>query len=219
MIASANAAVIFSNLGPGDSFGSSGWVVGQRATPFGSINLEVAAAFTVTSDAVFTEAEFAAQLIGQAGDLRVALLATDPSGTPGSLLASFTIAAPAVPSVINVQSFLGPILSAGTEYWLDITSLNTAALWFDNNQSGTGPVAVNQNGQGFALITGFGGSAQVQPAFQIDGIPLPSLLGFAALAPAAVPEPSTVSVMAGGLFLSSIVVLLRRRLPSGPPSS
>ncbi len=45
--ASANARVIFSNLSAGDSFGmTSGWVVGNRTTPFGSITLEIAAAFT-----------------------------------------------------------------------------------------------------------------------------------------------------------------------------
>jgi hypothetical protein len=46
IVATANADAIFSNLGPGDSFGmTSGWVVGNRTTPFGSFTLEVAVAF------------------------------------------------------------------------------------------------------------------------------------------------------------------------------
>jgi hypothetical protein len=199
---SANASVIFSNLGTFDTFGTSGWVVGNRTTPFGSITLEVAASFTPDSDAVFTGADFAAELIGQPGDLNLALFTTGPEGTPGSALETFTAGAPISPSLVSVQSSLNPVLFAGTEYWLDITSSSTAAVWLDNVQGGTGPIAVNQNGQGFALLTGFGGSSLVQPAFRITGDPVGSPDTFAALAdPAAVPEPSALLLVAVGLLL------------------
>jgi len=87
IIAPAKAGVIFSNLGAGDSFTlTSGWVVGNRTTPFGSVTLEVAAAFTPASDAIFTGVDFAAEVLGPPGDLTVALLVTGPSGTPDAAL-------------------------------------------------------------------------------------------------------------------------------------
>ena len=90
--ASANAGVIFSNLGPGDSFGTpSGWVVGNRITPFGSITLEIAAAFTAAAYTVFTGADFATELFDQPGDLTVVLLATGSSGTPDIALETFIV--------------------------------------------------------------------------------------------------------------------------------
>jgi len=114
--APANAGVIFSNLGAGDSFRmTSGWVVGDRTTPFGSVTLEVAAGFTPTSDAIFTGVDFAAELLGQPGDLTVALLATGASGTPDAALETFTVAAPALPSLVSIASSLNPVLNAGTE--------------------------------------------------------------------------------------------------------
>ena len=205
--APANAGVIFSNLGAGDSFRmTSGWVVGDRTTPFGSVTLEVAAGFTPASDAIFTGVDFAAELLGQPGDLTVALLATGASGTPDAALETFTVAAPALPSLVSIASSLNPVLNAGTEYWLDISSASTAAWWLDNDQGMLGPVAQNQNGQGFVLLTDFGGNPLVlQPAFRVNDDPLGASNTFAAL-PAAVgtPEPSSLLLVLAGLLLYPI---------------
>jgi hypothetical protein len=190
IFAPANAGVIFSNLGPGDSFGmTSGRVVGNRTTPFGSVTLEFAAAFTPVSDVIFTGADFAAELLEQPGNLTVALLATGPSGTPDAALEMFTVAAPALPSLVSIASSLNPVLNAGTEYWLDISSASTAAWWLDNDQGLSGPVALNQNGQGFVLLTDYEGNPPVQPAFR---------------APVDVPEPSSLLLVMVGLLLYSI---------------
>src|SRR6516164_4683876 len=116
IVAPGKADVIFSNLGAGDSFTlTSGWVVGNSTTPFGSVTLEVAAAFTPASDAIFTGVDFAAELLGQPGDLTVALLVTGASGTPDAALETFTVAAPAFPSLVSITSSLNPVLNAGTE--------------------------------------------------------------------------------------------------------
>jgi hypothetical protein len=200
--ASANAGVIFSNLGAGDSFGTSGWVVGNRTTPFGSTSLEIATAFTPTSAGLFTGADFAAYLFGPPGDLIVALRATGPSGTPDTALETFLVPAPMLPSLVSVQSTLNPVLNAGTEYWLDISAPSTVAVWLDNDQGVRGPVAVNQNGRGFVLLTDFGGNPPVQPAFRIND-DLLALSGTAALADpvaADVPEPSTFLLVVAGLL-------------------
>ena len=92
--ASAKAGTILSNLGADDSLGTSGWVVGHRTTLFGSITLEIAAAFTPASEAVFTGADFAADLFGELGDLMVALRAAGFSGTPDNVLETFTVPTP-----------------------------------------------------------------------------------------------------------------------------
>ena len=210
IVAPAKADVIFSNLGAGDSFTlTSGWVVGNRTTPFGSVTLEVAAAFTPASDAIFTGVDFAAELLGQPGDLTVALLVTGASGTPDAALETFTVAAPAFPSLVSIASSLNPVLNAGTEYWLDILSDSTAAWWLDNDQGLGGPVAENQNGQGFVLLTDFGGNPPVQPAFRINDDPgtvnpalisgLSTPLGIAVVA--TVPEPSSLTLTLLGLVL------------------
>ena len=201
--ATANAEAIFSNLGPGDSFGmTSGWVVGNRTTPFGSFTLEVAVAFTPASDAMFTGVDFAAELLGQPGDLTVALLVTDAVGTPGAALETFSLAAPAVPSLVSIASSLNPVLSAGTEYWLDISSASTAAWWLDNDQGMHGPLAQNQNGRGFVLLTDYEGNPPVQPAFRVNGDPLGLTNTSAALAdPVHAPEPSSLLFVIAGLLL------------------
>ena len=210
--APANAGVIFSNLGPGDSFGmTSGWVVGNRTTPFGSVTLEVAAAFTPSSDAIFTGADFAAELLQQPGDLTVALLTTGASGTPDVALETFTVAAPALPSLVSIASSLNPVLNAGTEYWLDISSASTAAWWLDNDQGVYAPVAQNQNGRGFVLLTDYEGNPPVQPAFRVNGDALGGSNTFAAVpAPVDAPEPSSLPLVIAGLLLYRSAAPMRR---------
>jgi hypothetical protein len=211
--ASTNAGVIFSNLGPGDSFGTtSGWVVGNRLTPFGSISLEIAAAFTPASDAVFTGADFATELFGGPGDLTVALLVTGSSGTPDTALETFIVPAPMDPSLVRVQSALNPVLNALSEYWLDISSSSTAAVWLDNDHGARGAIASNQNGQGFVLLTDFGGNPPVQPAFRVSGDPI----GFMSTSAAAdVPEPSTFILVVGGLLLVRPARIMRNFSKTG----
>jgi hypothetical protein len=209
----AEGGVIFSNLGAGDSFATSGWVVGNRTTPFGSITLEIAAAFTPASDAIFSGADFAAELFGPPGDLTVALRVTGPSGIPDSALETFTVPAPMLPLLVSVQSSLNPVLNAGTEYWLDISSPSTAAVWLDNDQGGRGPIAANENQLGFVLLTDFGGNPPVQPAFRVNGDALGLSDTFAALAdPADVPEPSTFLLVVAGLLLYRPARMIRRIL-------
>jgi hypothetical protein len=190
---------------------TSGWVVGNRTTPFASLTLEVAAAFTPASDAIFTGVDFAAELLEQPGDLTVALLVSGASGTPDAALETFTVAAPVLPSLVSIESSLNPVLNAGTEYWLDISSASTAAWWLDNDQGMRGPLAENQNGQGFVLLTDFEGNPAVQPAVRINGDTLGSTNTFAALAdPAETPEPSSLLLVIAGLLLYQSAALVRK---------
>jgi len=198
---SANAGVIFSNLGANNSFGTPGRVVGNRITPFGSITLEIASAFTSASGAIFTGADFAADLFGPPGDLTVSLLGTDPSGNPDTALETFTVPTPMFPSLVSVQSLFNPVLTAGMEYWLAISAASTAALWLDNDQGGRGPVAANTNARGFVLLTDFGGNPPVQPAFRVNGDPSVTAFGTVGAAAAAVPEPATLVLVICGITM------------------
>jgi hypothetical protein len=176
--------------------------VGNRTTPFGSVTLEVAAAFTPVSDAIFTGVDFAAELLGQPGDLTVALRVTGASGTPDAALETFTVAAPAFPSLVSIASSLNPVLNAGTEYWLDISSASTAAWWLDNDQGMDGLLAQKQNGRGFVLLTDYEGNPPIQPAFRINDDPLGLTSTSAALAdPVHAPEPSSLLLVIAGLLL------------------
>lgn len=210
--ASANAGTIFSNLDSADGFAtSSGWVVGNRNTPFGSIRLEVAAAFTPASDAVFTGADFAAELLGESGDLTIALTTTGPSGTPDTTLETFTVTAPAVPSLVSVQSIFNPVLAAGTEYWLDVSVPATAIWWLDNDQGVRGPVADNQNGLGFVVLSDFWGNPPIQPAFRVTGDSAAFSNTFAALAdPPDAPEPSTLALLVVGFLSFSALRMIHK---------
>jgi len=64
-----------------------------------------------------------------------------------------------------------------------------------------GPLAQNQNGRGFVLLTDYEGDPPVQPAFRVNGDPLGASNTFAAL-PAAVdaPEPSSLLLVIAGLL-------------------
>ena len=198
----AHAGVISSNLGPGGSFATSSWVVGTSSSPFGSTTLEVAAAFIASTDAIFTGAEFAVESLGGFGALTVALTTTGPLGTPDAALETFHLQGPSSPTLMSVQSTVNPLLSAGAEYWLDISAPFSTGEWFDNNLGMRGPVAVNQNQLGFVLLTDFGGNPPVQPAFQIDGNPVGFSAAIAPLATAlASPEPSSVFLVIGGLLV------------------
>jgi hypothetical protein len=69
-----------------------------------------------------------------------------------------------------------------------------------------GPIAQNQNGRGFMLLTDYEGNPLVlQPAFRVNGDPLGASNTFAAL-PAAVdaPEPSSLLLVIAGLLLYPI---------------
>jgi hypothetical protein len=200
----ANAGVIYSNLGPGDSFLTSGWVVGMRTTPFGSTSLETAAAFTPASNSIFTGVEIAIDLLGPPGDLTIALMVAGSSGTPETVLEKFVVPGPMTPSLVSVQSIMHLGFNAGTEYWLDISATSTAAVWLDNNQGATGPVASNQNGQGFVLLTDFAGNPPLQPAFRVFSGD--SLRVFSMGEAADVPEPSNfILVVAGLLFIAVLL--------------
>ena len=204
MTKSAEGAVIFSNLGPGDSFATSpGTYPVWNLTSGGFI--ERAAAFTVpaSQNAQFTSAELGLHL--QTGSNSASVkLAADAAGVPGSIIESINISLPppsATPTIVEATSNTNPTLVAGSTYWV-IASVNfpgTMATWGPNNTNTPGGNATRtnfQNGQWFA-----------QPP-----------IGAASLRVNAdvIPEPASAAVL---LLVGALALLHRpRRRRATPPA-
>jgi len=79
-----------------------------------------------------------------------------------------------------------------------------------------GPLAENQSGQGFVLLTDFAGNPPVQPALRINGDPLGLTNTFAALAGPAEkqtnPEPSSLLLVIAGASVVSIRAAMVRKI-------
>jgi hypothetical protein len=194
-------SVIFSNLGPGNSYqGGTGYTLGA---PTSSDYYVTANAFTVGATSMNLAAiELAAGIVQGTNQLTIDLDA-DSGGAPGAVIESFTInsAMPQFGSVssdnlVTATSVLQPLLTAGTQYWVVLSVPDdgtTWAAWNENSIGDTGPVA--QYDHGTLLFNG----SDTRGAMAILGVE-----------PASVPEPSTL-VMMGASALVLLAGGLRRR--------
>jgi hypothetical protein len=190
------AAVIYSNLGPNDSFSTSpGTYPVWNLTSGGFIHR--AAAFTVpaSQNVQFGSADLGFHLQTGTNSANVTL-AADASGVPGATIESINITLPppsANPTIVTATSNTNPTLIAGTTYWI-VASVNfpgTMATWGPNttNTGGGNATRTNfQNGQWFAQPP-FGQGAMRINSFEI-------------------PEPAAHALLAVGL---AAVMRLRRR--------
>ncbi len=128
--------VLFSNLGPNDSFNTStstffGFDVGEEGDP--DFRFARAMAFVPSTTAPLQSLELPLQfpVSFTEGSLVVNLFAADASGTlPGALLESFTRTEP-VDGLESFQSVGNPILMAGSRYFVEATTAGMAdGLWF-----------------------------------------------------------------------------------------
>ena len=191
-----DAAVIYSNLGPNDSFSTSpGTYPVWNLTSGGFIHR--AAAFTVpgSQNVQFGSADLGFHLQTGSNSASVTL-AADASGVPGSTIESINISLPppsANPTIVTAVSNTNPTLIAGSTYWI-VASVNfpgTMATWGPNttNTGGGNATRTNfQNGQWFAQPP-FGQGAMRINSFEI-------------------PEPAACALVAFGLVA---VVPIRRR--------
>ena len=169
-----HAGIIYSNLGPGDTF---------------IINRDYDSNFNVMATTFVTTSG------GNLGDISTPIfslhspvtfgLYTDSGGSPGTLLESWSATVPGFPGVLTtLTSVPHPLLSADTPYWFVIpltAAQKDEVAWYWNNQGLNGGVwAGNLN----ALL-------QFSPASPVPAIQLASI--------AALPEPSVLLLVAGGL--------------------
>jgi hypothetical protein len=182
------AAVIYSNLGPNDSFSTSpGTYPVWNLTSGGFI--ERAAAFTVpgSQNVQFGSADLGFHLQSGTNSASVKLAANATGNIPGTIIESINISLPppsANPTIVTATSNTNPTLIAGNTYWI-IASVNfpgTMATWGPNTTNTPGGNATRtnfQNGQWFA-----------QPPFGQGAMRIRSL---------EIPEPATWLLLSLGL--------------------
>jgi hypothetical protein len=154
----SEAAVIYSNLGPNDSFFTSpGTYPVWNLTSGGFIHR--AASFTVpgSQNVQFGSADLGFHLQTGTNSANVTLAANGSGNLPGATIESINISLPppsANPVIVTATSNTNPTLTPGTTYWI-IASVNfpgTMATWGPNNTGALGGNATRtnfQNGQWF----------------------------------------------------------------------
>jgi hypothetical protein len=175
-----HAAVIYSNLGAGDSF-----IINREY----DVNSNFMATPFVTSDG------------GNLADIRTPLfslndpvtlgLYTDSSGIPGTLLESWSAIVPGIPGqLVTLASVQNPLLSADTQYWFVVTVTQAQRLnlaWYQNSQGFLGGIFESND---------FKHWLQFVPDSPAPAIELTSI--------ASVPEPRASMLLAGGLLILTV---------------
>jgi hypothetical protein len=189
-IGQAQADVILSTFGPGDTFGDMGFGIGTA--PVQGVYDNRGARFTIgSSNALFTSAEAALQHIGGTNavtfGLRRDVGSVAEGFLPGELLQVFTASnIPDTPpgGVVTFNAAGSLLLMANTSYWLtseEYSPDDTEAAWRFNDIGITGAAFRIDEMPWVA-------TAQATPAFRINGASLAER----------VPQPGTLALFAFG---------------------
>jgi hypothetical protein len=193
-------SVLFTNFAAGSSFNTGiGNVVGFDN------NYAQGDTFTPTASADLSSLDIALSCFSACPDNFRVSLDANKSGTPGAALESFSVSGASLrvfgnnnpPLVLN--SVLIPLLTAGTEYWVTVSSdPNDSIAWNLNSTGDTSSEAISTDGG----TTWFAPSGLTPGAYQVNGTTLVS----------SVPEPSTLSLM---LLALGLVLVMRKRIAQG----
>jgi hypothetical protein len=199
----AHASIIFTNLGAGQSYDvTQGNPVGND---FAGDNAAQGETFTPTVTATLTSIEVALSCIVACPAIETFLISVtrDSSDAPGAAIESYGFTDGALPGLGNnhplimATSVLHPVLTAGTQYWITVSSsVNFAISWNDNNTGDTSDQAISSDGGS----TWFSPSGMTPSAFEVDGT-------------TSAPEPST-AIFLGSVVMLSLIVC-RRSLRQG----
>lgn len=125
------AGVIYSNLGPGDSFSPiSGWVVATLGSQ-DHVDQAIAMPFAVIgTNYTFTSAELALSLAHGTSSLDISLTA-DAGGLPGDVIETMSVSVlNSQPALVTANSSLLPTLTAGSTYWITAVARgDLSAVW------------------------------------------------------------------------------------------
>jgi hypothetical protein len=199
-------SVLFSNFGPGFSHNtSSGNPVGNA---FDGNDYAEGGTFMPTTSANFSSLDIALSCAFTCPDNFTVSLDANNAGIPGAALESFILSGASLgllsannPPIV-LSSVLEPLLAAGTEYWVTVSSdLNDSIAWNWNSTGDTSSEAISTDGG----TTWFAPSGLTPSAYQVNGASL-----------SAVPEPSTLILMLLGFGL---VLVVRKRIARGLPKA
>jgi LPXTG-motif cell wall-anchored protein len=201
----ARADVIYSNLGPGESYAQGiGLTESGPTSPPGSIRQPQA--FTVSTDTLFDSARLAVGLAAGANEMDLRLYNT-VGGQPGAVLDTIHVSGQ-MPNfgqfgsghLVTFDSALHPLLQAGGTYWLlPFAPGDTWAAWNLNTTGATGSTALSQETDPttWTVFTGV-----TLSAVEINGTPSPA------------PEPSGLALAGVGLVGLLGFAWRKRRKPA-----
>jgi hypothetical protein len=195
--ASAQASVIYSNLGAGDTFNV---VAGSSVSGAASTNnnfVSIALSFVPSSEYIFTSIELPVSHFnsGLNTNFLTASLRQNSGGIPGATLESFSqTITPTVGTLTTFTSVGGVTLNAGTAYWivLEPTTDTDYIVWHRNATGATG-LSFLLNSNPWTADTGL-----ASPAMRVNGI----------LGTAAAPEPGTLALVT--LAIPALIARRRR---------
>lgn len=180
-------SVVFTNFGPGLSYNYSvGDPVGNA---FDGSTYAEGDTFTLPTSTVFGDLQIALSCSAACPDaFTVALTKDSGSDSPGAVIESFTVQGASLgaigqhntPLVLDSSSM--PTLTAGTQYWVTVSSdLSDSIAWNLNTTGDMSDQAISTDGG----TTWFSPSGLTPGAYEID----------------AVPEPRTIVLLAGAMLL------------------
>ncbi len=178
----AQASVIYTNLAFGQVY------FGGSALNVGGIGNAIAEQFTASVTDTFASAQLDLSLVSGSNQLIVTLKSEAGPNLPGTTLEELSVTGLPIwftGALMTLPSLAHPLLTAGSNYWLIVTSLNnnTRGEWVQNY---SGDVT-NGNNDVFNGFNSASGPWQIDPAgqtrgaFQING--------------AATPEPGSVVLL------------------------
>lgn len=189
----ADADIIYSDFGPGDSYSSIDYSIASGGpTTLGTDFVAAQSAALDTVTGVWSSG-FSGSFIAT---WTVSLLA-DASGQPGAVLETWPVDLTSVPTPVTLASTRHPELEAGMEYWLLLTTFPTAngcwcggvfTRWAHNDEGVTGGEWVYwpPEGPGGSFVDFY--SSESAPVIEVTGTPEPGTwvllageLGFLAL--------------------------------------
>jgi hypothetical protein len=192
----ARADVLYTNLGPGQSY-SRNFGYGESGPASFPGTVRQAFDFTVSTDTLFDSARLAVGLSAGANEIDMRLYNT-VGGQPGAVLETIHVSNQMPPyamygsgHLVEFDSTLHPLLQAGGTYWLlPLASGDTEASWNMNDQGGNGPDALSTQveptswrvfpnlNQGALEVNGTPSPAPEPSGLALAGVGAAGLLGF-----------------------------------------